>query len=186
VVISHDGNTIAAGTADEDCYFPGVNATPCDNDRVANTSAGAAYVWVRDGNNWRQQAFIKSSNPGLEDWFGVRMALSGDGNTLAISAPLEDSIGQGIGAPQNDDLAHEAGAVYFFTRDGDTWAQRAFVKSSNSQEFDEFGSALALSRDGRTLVVGARGEDSAARGVNGNQNDNSASEAGAAFVFSYN
>jgi hypothetical protein len=186
VTISHDGNTIAAGTADEDCYFPGVNATPCDNDRVANTSSGAAYIWVRDGNNWRQQAFIKSSNPGLEDWFGVRMALSGDGNTLAISAPLEDSIGQGIGAPQNDDLAHEAGAVYFFTRDGDTWSQRAFVKASNNEEYDEFGSALALSRDGRTLVVGARGEDSASKGINGNQNDNSADEAGAAYVFSYN
>ena len=186
VAISQDGNTIAAGTADEDCYFPGVNASPCDNDRVSNTSSGAAYVWVRTGNNWTQQAFFKASNPGLEDWFGVRMALSGDGNTLAISAPLEDSIGQGINPPQNDDLAHEAGAVYFFTRDGATWTQRAFVKATNNEAFDEFGSALSLSRDGRTLVVGARGEDSAAKGVNGNQRDNSASEAGAAFVFSYN
>ena len=186
VVISHDGNTIAAGTADEDCYFPGVNASPCNDDRVANTSSGAAYVWVRTGNNWTEQAFFKASNPGLEDWFGVRMALSGDGNTLAISGPLEDSIGQDINPPQNDDLAHEAGAVYFFTREGATWAQKAFIKSTRNEAFDEFGSALALSRDGRTLVVGARGEDSAAKGVNGNQNDNSASEAGAAYVFSYN
>ena len=186
VAISQDGNTIAAGTADEDCYFPGVNASPCDNDRVSNTSSGAAYVWVRTGNNWTEQAFFKSSNPGLEDWFGVRMALSGDGNTLAISGPLEDSIGQGLNPPQNDDLAPEAGAVYFFTREGTTWTQRAFVKAARNEAFDEFGSALSLSRDGKTLVVGARGEDSAAKGVNGNQNDNSASEAGAAYVFSYN
>ena len=186
VVISHDGNTIAAGTADEDCYIPGVNASPCDNDRVSNTSTGAAYVWGRTGNNWTEQAYIKHSNPGLEDWFGARMALSGDGNTLAISAALEDSIGQGINPPQNDDLAHEAGAVYFYTREGTTWTQRAFVKASNNEAFDEFGSALSLSRDGRTLVVGARGEDSAATGVNGNQSDNSASEAGAVHVFSYN
>jgi len=110
----------------------------------------------------------------------------GAGNTLAISGPLEDSIGQGINPPQNDDLAHEAGAVYFFTREGTTWTQKAFVKSTRNEAFDEFGSALALSRDGRTLVVGARGEDSAAKGVNGNQADNSASEAGAAYVFSYN
>ena len=186
VVISHDGNTIAAGTADEDCYIPGVNASPCDNDRVSNTSTGAAYVWSRTGNNWTEQAYIKHSNPGLEDWFGARMALSGDGNTLAISAALEDSIGQGINPPQNDDLAHEAGAVYFYTREGTTWTQRVFVKASNNEAFDEFGSALSLSRDGRTLVVGGRGEDSAATGVNGNQSDNSASEAGAVYVFSYN
>jgi hypothetical protein len=186
VVISQDGNTIAAGGADEDCYVPGVNATPCDNDRTGNTSSGAAYVWFRTGNNWAQQAFFKASNPGLEDWFGARMAMSGDGNTLVISAALEDSIGQGINPPQNDDLAHEAGAVYFYTREGTTWTQRAFVKSSNNEAFDEFGSALALSRDGRILVVGARGEDSNAKGVNGNQADNSADEAGAVFVFSYN
>ena len=42
---------------------------------------------------------------------------------------------------------------------------------------------MALGRDGRTLVVGARGEDSAAAGVNGNQTDNSVDEAGAAYVF---
>jgi hypothetical protein len=185
VAISHDGNTIAAGTADEDCYIPGVNASPCDNDRASNTSTGAAYVWVRTGNNWTEQAYIKHSNPGLEDWFGARLAMSGDGNTLAISAALEDSIGQGINPPQNDDLAHEAGAVYLFTREGAAWTQRAFVKASNNEAFDEFGSALSLSQDGRTLVVGARGEDSNARGVNGNQRDNSASEAGAAYVFSY-
>jgi trimeric autotransporter adhesin len=186
VVISQDGNTIAAGSADEDCYTPGVNPVGCDNDRASNTSDGAAYVWFRNGNNWTEQAFIKSSNPGLEDWFGVRMALSGDGNTLAISAPLENSMGQGINPKQDDELASDAGAVYFFTREGTTWTQKAFVKAAHNEAYDEFGSALALSRDGRTLVVGARGEDSAAKGVNGTQFDNSASEAGAAFVFSYN
>ena len=186
LAISQDGNTIAAGSADEDCYMPGVNPPGCDNERVDNTSSGAAYVWVRNGNNWSEQAFIKSSNPGLEDWFGVRVALSGDGNTLAISAPLEDSMGQGINPKQDDELANDAGAVYFFTRDGTTWTQKASVKAAHNEIYDEFGSALALSRDGRTLVVGARGEDSAAKGVNGNQRDNSASEAGAAFVFSYN
>jgi hypothetical protein len=186
VAISHDGNTIAAGAADEDCYTAGVNPVGCDNDRVANTSAGAVYVWVRNGNTWAEQAFIKSSNPGLEDWFGARLALSGDGNTLAVSAPLENSMGQGIDPKQDDDLAADAGAVYFFTRDGSTWAQRAFAKAAHNQAYDEFGSALSLSRDGKVLVVGARGEDSAAKGVNGNELDNSAAEAGAAFVFSYN
>jgi hypothetical protein len=61
--------------------------------------------------------------------------------------------------------------------------QQAYIKGSNTQAYDEFGGSVALSRDGRTLAVGARGEDSAATGVNGNQADNSVDESGAVYVF---
>jgi hypothetical protein len=47
-------------------------------------------------------------------------------------------------------------------------------KASNADGFDEFGSSVAISSDGRTMVVGARMESSGARTVNGNQNDNDA------------
>ena len=100
-----------------------------------------------------------------------------------MGAPNEDSAAKGINGKQDDDSALEAGAVYFFTRTGTTWAQQAYVKSSNTGAGDEFGSSLALSQDGRTLLVGARGEDSAAKGVNGNQVDNSIRDAGAAYLF---
>jgi len=63
--------------------------------------------------------------------------------------------------------------------------QKAYIKGSNNEAFDEFGSSAALSRDGRTLAVGARGEDSGARGINGNQADNSVKEAGAVYVFTF-
>ena len=73
--------------------------------------------------------------------------------------------------------------MYLFARRGGTWSQQAYVKGSNTQAFDEFGGAVALSRDGRTMVVTAHGEDGGARGINGNQADNSVDEAGAAYVF---
>jgi len=73
--------------------------------------------------------------------------------------------------------------VYFFTRTGTTWVQQAYVKSSGARLGDEFGSSLALSGDGRTLLVGARGEDSGAKGINGNQADTSVRDAGAAYLF---
>jgi len=187
VSISDDGNTVAGGILDEDCMSTGVNpSNPCDNDQKADTSVGAAVVFVRQGTQWAQQAFIKASNTGKEDWFGSRLQISGDGNTLAIAAQLEDSAAQGINGKQDDDSAQEAGAVYFFTRSGTSWAQKAYVKSSNDEAFDEFGSSVALSRDGRTLAVGARGEDSGAKGIDGNQADNSMKEAGAVYVFTYN
>jgi hypothetical protein len=186
VSISDDGNTIASGSLDEDCMANAVNPTqPCDDDRVSDTSVGAAYVFVRSGTTWTQQAFIKPSNSGKDDWFGSRLQISGDGNTIAASAQLEDSVAQGINGKQDDDSAQEAGAVYLFSRTGTTWVQKAYVKGSNNEAFDEFGSSAALSRDGRTLAVGARGEDSGARGINGNQADNSVKEAGAVYVFTF-
>src|SRR4029079_19299296 len=124
-----------------------------------------------------------SSNPGKEDWFGVRLALRGDGNTVAISAPNEDSAAKGINGKRDDDSAPEAGAVYFFPRTGTTWSQLAYVKGSNTEASDEFGSSIALSQDRRAMLVGAPREVSSAKGVNGNQADNSTRDAGAAYLF---
>ena len=161
---------------------------------------GAGYVFVRNGATWREQAFLKASNARPYSSFGVRLALSGDGNTLAVAAPLEDSAGQGVRPPriqqflqpdylnpwrEHRNQAEESGAVYVFTRTGSMWTAGAFVKGSNTGEGDEFGSSVALSGNGRILVVGAHNEDSAARGVNGNQADNSGDDSGAAYVFAY-
>jgi len=82
-------------------------------------------VFVRENGTWKQQVSFKPSNTGLEDWFGVRLALSGDGNTLAIAGPLEDSVAQGINGKQDDNSALEAGAVYLFKRSAGTWATRS-------------------------------------------------------------
>jgi hypothetical protein len=64
--------------------------------------------------------------------------------------------------------------------------QTAYVKGSNSKAGDQFGSSVALNRDGRTLAVGAYEEDSAAKGSNGNQADQSAMDSGAVSLFTRN
>jgi hypothetical protein len=186
VALSDDGNTLAMGSIDEDCVCTGVHTTAAtgDGDRQSDTSIGAAAVFTRTGPTWTQQAYVKSSNSGANDWFGVRLVLSGDGNTLALGAQNEDSNAKGINGNQADNSADDAGAVYLLTRTGATWSQLAYMKGANTEAFDEFGGSVGLSRDGRTIVVGARGEDSSARGVNGNQGDNTVDEAGAAYVFS--
>ncbi|HYR89909.1 MAG TPA: integrin [Terriglobia bacterium] len=185
--ISQDGNTIAGGAADEDCMTPGVflpSPVVCDKDQPMDNSSGAVYVFVRNGTTWTEQAFIKSSNPGKEDWFGSRLTLSGDGNTLAVGAQVENGSARVING-KADDAAEDAGAVYFFTRSGTTWMQKAYVKASNADAYDEFGSAMALSRDGKLMAVGARSESSSAKGINGDQSDNSAQGSGAVYIFTY-
>lgn len=183
VAISDDGNTLVATALDEDGMTTGVDNFPAP-DREADTSTGAVYVYVHANGGWSQQAYLKASNTGANDWFGSRLALSGDGNTLAAGAQLEDSAAQGIDGAQDDDSATEAGAVYILTRTGDTWSQQAYVKGSNTEAFDEFGSSLSLNRDGSLIAIGAQYEDSISAGLGGDQNDNSSFDSGAVYLFS--
>ena len=101
--ISDDGNTVAVGSGDEACLTPGIDPPGCADDapplRGANIWVGAAYVFVRSGTTWSEQAFIKANNARPYNSFGVRLALSGDGNTLAVSAYLEDNAGRGVRPP---------------------------------------------------------------------------------------
>src|SRR5947209_19930377 len=71
----------------------------------------------------RQVAYIKASNAHANDHFGNGgtleghgLALSGDGNTLAVGAPYESSAAKGINGNQNDTSLYGSGAVYLFTR----------------------------------------------------------------------
>jgi hypothetical protein len=71
--------------------------------------------------------------------------------------------------------------VYVFHRVGTTWQQRAYLKASNTGSNDAFGFSVGLLGD--TLAVGAFGEASAAQGVGGNQDNNSATNSGALYIF---
>jgi hypothetical protein len=178
LALSADGNTLAVGAYDEDSAATGIGGDQADN---SASEAGAVYVFVRANEVWAQQAYVKPSNP--SDRFGWILALSADGNTLAVGAYVEDSAATGIGGDQASNSAGGAGAVYVFVRVNKAWAQEAYVKASNTDEGDQFGSSLALSADGNTLAVGAPGEDSAATGIGGDQGDNSATHSGAVYIY---
>ena len=180
VSLSANGNTLVVGARAEDSSATGINGDQNDNSAL---SSGAVYVFVRDGELWRQQAYLKASNTDNADNFGQSVSLSADGNALAIGAFGEESGAAGINADEDDNSVSLSGAVYMFTRSGELWQQQAYVKASNPGEFDNFGWSVSLSADGETLAVGARSEDSAATGIDGDQNDNSLLNSGAVYVF---
>ncbi len=180
LALSNDGSTFAVGAFGEDSGATGVDGTLGDN---SASGSGAVYVFTRTGNAWNQQAFLKSSNPEPVDFFGESVALSGDGNTLAVGAYAEDSGATGVNGNQGDDSAAASGAVYVFTRSGSSWSQQAYVKASNTEVGDQFGGSVALSDDGNTLAVSAINEDSSATGVDGDQGYNAATDSGAVYVF---
>jgi len=177
--ISADGNTLAVAAPNEGSSATTVNGD--QNDESGGT--GAVYIFTRNAGNWHQQAYLKASNSEAGDAFGHSLSLSADGNTAAVGTIREDSAATGVNGIEGDNLAPNSGAVYVFVRIGEVWQQQAYLKASNTDEFDRFGQDISLSADGNTLAVGADGEGSAATGVNGDQNDNSLSSAGAVYVF---
>jgi len=170
------GDTIVVGAPGESSGATGVDGDQDDN---SAPFAGAVYVYVRTNGVWTQQAYLKASNTDSNDEFGVSVAISGD--TIVVGALGESSSATGVNGNQADNSASFSGAAYVFVRNDGVWAQQAYLKASNPDPDDTFGGSVAISGD--TIVVGAAGEDSNTTGVNGIQSDNSASEAGAAYVF---
>jgi hypothetical protein len=166
-------------------------AVGADRESGGAIQSGAAYVFVRSGTQWTQQAYLKASNVDVGDDFGSSIAISGD--QLVVGALNEDSIATGINGDQSDNSAVLAGAAYLFARSGGVWTQQAYIKPSNTHVAfvdrlgdrppvnGRFGAAVAVS--GTTLVVSAANEFSGSAGFNGNQADQSKRRAGAIYIF---
>ena len=180
VALSADGLTLAVGAIWEaSAAFDGGVVQSDDS----APGAGAVYVFNRTGWMWTQQAFLKARSRDARDYFGVSVALSADGDTLAVGAYEEDSSARGVDGDQSSNATPGAGAAYVFTRSGETWAEQAYLKASNAGAHDYFGYSVALSPGGDTLAVGAYGEDSSAKGVGGDQANDDSENSGAAYVF---
>jgi hypothetical protein len=184
-VVAASGNTIVVGAIGESSNQTTITNGPTASADNSASGAGAAYVFVRSGGSWTQEAYLKAPNAASGDVFGRAVAISGD--TIVVGALGEDSnqttITNGTTASANNSV-NEAGAAYVFVRSGTTWTQQAYLKAPNAGGGDEFGSAVAISGD--TIVVGASGEDSNQTTITNDTSasaDNSASEAGAAYVF---
>jgi hypothetical protein len=105
-----------------------------------DSGAGAAYIFVRSGTIWTQQAKLTASDRAAGDGFGASVAISG--STAVVGATYHS----------------HAGAVYVFLRSGATWTQQAELTASDGVANDNFGLSVGIS--GSTAVVGARFKNS--------------------------
>jgi hypothetical protein len=154
--------TAADGTADD--YFG--TSVSVDGDTAVigagNTvngqaGQGAAYVLVRSGSTWTQQAEITAFDGAADDFFGNRVSVSGD--TAVIGADSKTVNGHAF-----------EGAAYVFVRSGSSWSQQGEFTAADGAADDYFG--LSVSVSGDTAIIGAEGNT-----VNGH------AEQGAAYVF---
>lgn len=192
VPLSGDSNNLTATTYDWDIPVHRINwpkaqfmLEACDDFRCLPSASISAMDVMANA-----IGYFKASNTGTNDEFGYSVALSGNGNTLAVGTFREGSKATGIGGDQSDDCAVKlpascaasSGAVYVYTRSGNTWKQQAYVKASNTGANDMFGYSIALSMDGNTLAVGALLEASSSTGI-GSTPDELAPYAGAVYVY---
>jgi len=121
---------------------------PQDNER-----RGAAWALVRSGSSWKQTK-LENKYGKPKDEFGADLALSTDGHRALISAPGALGFGS-AGKPE--------GRVYLYGRAGSTWTQTSSLSEPlelNGHRHPGFGTRVALSRDGRTALVGGATNDS--------------------------
>ena len=148
VAISSDGTRVVVGAIYSDPEsIPG---------------AGAAYVYLRTGTTWTQEAKLTASDKAADDYFGRSVSISSDGTRVVVGANLSDPS-----------ALSRAGATYIFLRTGTTWVQEAKLTANDKVANDYFGTSVSISSDGSRVVVGA------------NQSDPSGvTDAGAAYIFS--
>jgi hypothetical protein len=122
------------------------------DDVGANVDQGSAYVFIRTGSTWTQQAQLTAAGGAADDWFGFSVAISGD---TAIVGAYSDDVGANV----------NQGSAYVFVRTGSTWTQQAQLTAADGAAFDFFGVCVAISGD--TAIVGAIYDDVGANASQG-------------------
>jgi hypothetical protein len=146
---------LTAGDAAADDHFGAAVAVSGDtavvgapsHDTPGGMDAGSAYVFVRTGETWSQQSQLNAYDGAEGDTFGC--AVSIDGGTAVVGAPGDDTA-----------AGTDAGSAYVFARSGTAWNHEGHLLAPDAAADDGFGCAVAVS--GSTVVVGAKGDDTAA------------------------
>ena len=137
VSLSGNGNTALVGAYSDDA--------------AVGMDAGSAYVFVRGGSTWSQQAKLVPSDAAAADNFGYAVSVSGDGNTALVGAYSDDTA-----------AGFNAGSASVFVRSGTNWSQQAKLTAGDGAATDFFGCSVSVSGDGSTALVGAYKDDKTA------------------------
>lgn len=140
--VAVDGNTAVIGSPKAD---------------AVGANSGAAYIFVRDGAGWKQQAKLVPADAERSAGFGEHVAILG--STVVVGSPQSTHSG-----------VRFAGAVYIFQRQGDRWAETAKLTDDDPGKADRFGNEVAIGAD--TIVVGAPLDDT-----------DDGQDAGSAYIF---
>jgi hypothetical protein len=105
---------------------------------------GAAYLFAKADGSWSRQAKLTADDGDRMDLFGIEGALSDDGTTAVLGATRD-----------HEPNGNASGSAYVFNKSNGTWRQQAKLAANDGDGSDRFGSAVAVSSDGATTLIGA-------------------------------
>ncbi|MBI5479638.1 MAG: FG-GAP repeat protein [Deltaproteobacteria bacterium] len=143
LIVTQQAKLLASDGAANDSFGGSVSVsgdTAVVGDYTNNVATGAAYVFVRSGTTWSEQAKLLASDGAASDFFGHSVSVAGE--TVVVGANNKDS---------------GTGAAYVFVRSGTTWSEEAKLVASGGAGWRSFGQAVSILGD--TVVVGAPNEN---------------------------
>ncbi len=166
IAIDGAGDTLVVAEFFDSSITNIINGDESDDDAPG---AGAAHVYVRTATGWEQQAFLKGSAVAPADMFGSSIAISGDGNTIAV------------GTPETSSINPRSGSVYIFARDNEVWVEQQRIQPMVTT--NQFGSSVSLNQTGNVLAVGIVGDNTTGNGIGTDQSTCCVAGSGAAYVY---
>ncbi|MFM8373553.1 MAG: hypothetical protein ACKOCO_14315, partial [Bacteroidota bacterium] len=113
---------------------------PCLAAPTAPVPTSLAWIYVRSGTTWSQQAKLVGTGAVGAAKQGTGVAISANGTTAAVGGPADNT---------------NAGAVWIFTRSGTTWTQQGNkLTGSGAVGAAQQGINVAVSGDGNTVASG--------------------------------
>lgn len=103
---------------------------------------GSAYVFVRSGMTWNEQAELTASDTEADGYYGNSVSISGDTVVVGASEHI---------------VTYNSGSAYIFERSGTTWSEQAKLTASDVGSDHSFGNAVSVSGD--TVIIGAEDDD---------------------------
>lgn len=105
---------------------------------------GRIFIYYRNNDTWMFDRIMTASDSMSHSRYGMSIAINHEGNILAVGSPTAN-----IGS------LDDAGKVYIYIRNNDTWRESQILSASDMSPYAQYGRTLAMSSDGSILAVGA-------------------------------
>ncbi len=144
-------------------------------------------VYRRDATGWQPDpafTFVggRVTKP-PSNYYGGPITISADGRFVAVGSYNDENAGSGVVRGPLTRTSAYSGAVFVFERKPTAWSLRNMIKPNVASNQGAFGYGVSFGDNGKILAVGAMGEDSGARGIDGDQADTSSPDSGAAWLY---
>jgi hypothetical protein len=145
---AHFGNSVFMSSDSRTVAIGAYNDTTNGGDQTMDTGAGAAYSFIRTSSSWTQQGKLLPSDPAAGDNFSDEVTIAGTGRIYIAGSTFKDSE------------FTDSGAAYIFVKPPAGWVQKKKLLPADPSANQEFGHGAIISKNGSTVAIGARGDNS--------------------------